>query len=322
MATNKPFQSSFASLAPRLGRLGWRGLIPLHPNRKYPSIMQWERFNNGQSQADIELLARSPQALLAGSGVGMCAGNGVTAVDIDILVPQAATRATDIAFDVLGVTPLIRTGHAPKVMLFYADDDTERKRVNPAGLALEVFPGGRPASGQVVLFGQHPDGYPYAYSGYTPLDLSPDHLPGITAEHIDLLVEQLAGDPLVTEHGSVKARRTSARRTSAVPNSGGLPLQEAAQAAAERRLTDWLKNIEPGGRHHAATAAVMFVVGCGLEHAQETYELGRLARAFDAVKPGCGSEFRGIVGWARKNCAPPMPATELDRKLGLEGGVL
>jgi hypothetical protein len=310
-------KESFSTLAPELWRRGWRGLVPLRPFHKAPAIRGWQRFNGGQSQKDLDELCGAPVSQRKGSGIGACAGNGVLFVDLDIEDQKTLIRAVVIAEDLLDMTPLHRIGQPPKRVLMYRSDVPGLRR-NPRDLAIELYGGGRPATGQVVLHGMHPKtGGPYEYLHETPFEADLAQLPEVYPEQIDALIDTLAKDPLVQAHGMVK--RADLRNMPAGNNLGTGLAEAAKHRDGNGGLASWVANTAPGGRHAAATAAVMVITQSGLDPDEETIELEAIEIAFHEAKPDAArGEWRSIMRWARER-APGVTRNEAKRRLGIGG---
>lgn len=306
--------ANFSSLAPRLWALGWRGLVPLRPNEKMPAIQRWQTFNQGQTEDELKELVEARVGKRAGSGVGACAGNGVLFLDLDIEAQKALIRAVVIAEDILGITPLHRIGSPPKRVLMYRSDMPGLRR-NPRDLAIEIYGGGQPASGQVVLYGTHPKTHgPYHYLHQGPLEVPLEQIPEVYDEQIEDLIEALASDPIVREHGMAKGRQSAGGEAT---GRLGITLTEAAKR--RDRLADWVANTTPGGRHAAAVAACTVIVQSGLDTDEEVEELETIEIAFREVKPEASAkEWAQIVAWARAK-APEHTRSELVQRLGMGG---
>jgi hypothetical protein len=70
----------------------------------------------------------------------------IVAIDLDIEDPIRAVAAARLADEILGITPLVRIGHAPKSVRVYRNGDGIRsQKLYP----VEIFAG----SGQIVAFG-------------------------------------------------------------------------------------------------------------------------------------------------------------------------
>lgn len=96
----------------------------------------------------------------------------LTGVDIDVPVPGLARAIEDLAFAMLGPTPLRRVGRAPKVLLAYQVPEARAKAETPEFLLpdgtkvqVEVLGKGQ----QFVSHGVHPDtGQPYVWTAQAP----------------------------------------------------------------------------------------------------------------------------------------------------------
>ena len=92
----------------------------------------------------------------------------IVAIDLDILDQEHAAAADSLANDILGMTPLVRIGFAPKQIRLYRSGDLIRSRkLHP----LEIFSG----SGQFIGYGWHEKaGGPYTWPQASPLNVSTD----------------------------------------------------------------------------------------------------------------------------------------------------
>ncbi|MEO5375098.1 MAG: PriCT-2 domain-containing protein [Alphaproteobacteria bacterium] len=155
-------------------------VIPIWPGTKKPG-----RFHRGEwrdypawtrhcdrptTEHEAEVWARWPDA-----AIGFACGT-VVGIDIDVLDPEAAHAAEQLARRMLGDTPLVRIGRAPKRMLVYrAETPFAAFRRAP----LEVLGHGR----QFVAFAIHPDtGQPYQWTEESPLSVDLSMLPAITED--------------------------------------------------------------------------------------------------------------------------------------------
>lgn len=109
-------------------------ILPIAEAQKWPGeFIQggWRPMKGWNCQA----LAKTPQALVdiwsayPGCGVGICCGgqSRIIGVDIDILDPDVAGAVRRKFEEILGSTPLIRVGQAPKSLLVYRTTEPMRK---------------------------------------------------------------------------------------------------------------------------------------------------------------------------------------------------
>ena len=154
-------------------------ILPIQPNTKKPGLYKlgawheypkWSRHcERDTTDNEVDIWGNWPEA-----GIGIAAGR-VIGIDIDILdSPTIALEIEALAKRMLGDTPAVRIGHAPKRLLVY-------RAVQPfSGFKyppIEVLGVGQ----QFIAYGIHPDtGRPYDWPVSTLADLSPDDLPGIT----------------------------------------------------------------------------------------------------------------------------------------------
>ena len=154
-------------------------ILPIQPNTKKPGLYKlgawheypkWSRHcERDTTDNEVDVWGNWPEA-----GIGIAAGR-VIGIDIDILdSPTIALEMEALAKRMLGDTPAVRIGHAPKRLLVY-------RAVQPfSGFKyppIEVLGVGQ----QFIAYGIHPDtGKPYDWPVSTLADLSPDDLPGIT----------------------------------------------------------------------------------------------------------------------------------------------
>jgi hypothetical protein len=173
--TNKNFM---AQLGATLVDRGFP-ILPIQPNTKKPGLYKlgawheypkWSRHcERDTTNNEVDIWGNWPEA-----GIGIAAGR-VIGIDIDILdSPTIALEIEALAKRMLGDTPAVRIGHAPKRLLVY-------RAVQPfSGFKyppIEVLGVGQ----QFIAYGIHPDtGKPYDWPVSTLADLSPDDLPGIT----------------------------------------------------------------------------------------------------------------------------------------------
>ena len=154
-------------------------ILPIQPNTKKPGLYKlgewheypkWSRHcERNTTENEVDIWGNWPEA-----GIGIAAGR-VIGIDIDVLASHAVAMEIEaLAKRMLGDTPAVRIGHAPKRLLVY-------RAVQPfSGFKyppIEVLGVGQ----QFIAYGIHPDtGEPYNWPVSTLADLSPDDLPGIT----------------------------------------------------------------------------------------------------------------------------------------------
>jgi hypothetical protein len=175
----------FADLAPVLYANGFRSLLPIIPREKRPAFARWQEFNqrNPRKSELSSWIVAYPR-----HGVGLAYGSdGVTGIDLDFTVADAAKRAYEIVVSILGVSPLVRIGLPPKKLMLY--------RCPPGGLSVlgkafggfEVFT----RSGQTVLYGVHPHGHAYRWLTDAPATIKVGDLPLAGSGAMDAVIDAL-----------------------------------------------------------------------------------------------------------------------------------
>ena len=154
-------------------------ILPIQPSTKKPGMYRlgawhdypkWSRHcERDTTENEVDIWGDWPE-----SGIGIAAGR-VIAIDIDVLhSEELAVQIEGLAKRMLGDTPAVRIGHAPKRLLVY-------RSVQPFGgfkyPPIEVLGMGQ----QFIAYGVHPDtGKPYDWPVQTLADIHIDELPAIT----------------------------------------------------------------------------------------------------------------------------------------------
>ncbi len=155
-------------------------VIPIWPGTKKPGRFlcgawadypAWTRHcERPTTVIEAETWAAWPDA-----AIGLACGT-LVGIDIDVLDHDMAHRLERLARDMLGDTPLLRIGRAPKRLLVYR---AEVPFSGPKRAPLEILAQGR----QFVAFAIHPDtGRPYEWPEDSPLTVALDDLPVVTEE--------------------------------------------------------------------------------------------------------------------------------------------
>ena len=152
--------SSFmAQLGAKLVDAGFP-ILPIQPGSKKPGVFRrgawrdypdWSRHGRRETtDHEVDVWGNWPEA-----GIGIATGR-VIGIDIDVLSdPQLAKRIEDLAREMLGDTPALRIGRAPKRLLVYRADRPFKGFKRPP---IDVLGLGQ----QFVAYGLHPEtGQPY-----------------------------------------------------------------------------------------------------------------------------------------------------------------
>lgn len=163
--------------------------LPIKPRSKVPAVAQWS------SLALTDDVYERWTTEFSSYGVGLRLGNGVYAIDIDVL---DAHVVDSILFDLemsLGVSGMQRIGLAPKTCLLFRSDVEMRKRKvsfedsDGNSHAVEILGKGQ----QVVAYGVHPHTKrPYTWLGGEPLDVSAASLTSLDEMEIDTWLNGLS----------------------------------------------------------------------------------------------------------------------------------
>jgi hypothetical protein len=177
---------TFAAVAQSLAEQGWRP-FPGSQASKTPVMRGWPGLNH--TEWDHEDLAAAIAEYQPADAYCCCLAvqSEIVVIDIDILDQEHAGIADRLANDILGRTPLVRIGFAPKQIRVYRGGDAIRSRkLHP----LEIFSG----SGQFIAYGWHEKAdRPYIWPQRSPLDVAPDSdtIPLVTRAQLDRFSAEL-----------------------------------------------------------------------------------------------------------------------------------
>ena len=183
-------------------------ITPIAAGQKWPGEYvngKWEHKRGWEFLS----LTPTPEGLIniwenyPGCGVGIVTGgySRVVGVDIDILDAEVAGNVRRLFEERLGVTPLVRVGKAPKVLLVYrCTEKIDKLSYQP----IEVLANGQ----QFVAYGVHPDtGLPYTWPDESPAETPVESLPTVTPEQLKAACEEAFA--LVPEELRAKRLRSS-----------------------------------------------------------------------------------------------------------------
>jgi hypothetical protein len=183
--TDVPF--TFAAVAQQVAERGWRPFPGLQTT-KVPAMAGWSGLNLYEwDDADLAATITDYQPV-DDYACCLAAQPEIVALDADIVDPEHAAYADKLADDVLGKTPLVRIGLAPKKVRIYrrGDDSIKSRKVHP----IEIFSG----TGQFIGFGWHAKaGRPYIWPHESPLTVSADsrEIPSVTRAQLNHLTSEL-----------------------------------------------------------------------------------------------------------------------------------
>jgi hypothetical protein len=154
-------------------------ILPIQPSTKKPGMFRlgawqdypkWSRHcERDTTENEVDIWGDWPEA-----GIGIAAGR-VIGIDIDVLQSKdIAVQIEGLAKRLLGDTPAVRIGNAPKRLLVYRAAQPFSGFKYPP---IEVLGVGQ----QFIAYGIHPDtGRPYEWPVQTLADLQMEELPVIT----------------------------------------------------------------------------------------------------------------------------------------------
>jgi hypothetical protein len=177
---------TFASVARQVAERGWRPFPGLQIS-KVPAMQEWSALCSLEWDNDDLAAAVEEYQPVYDYCCCLAVQPEIVALDADILNPEHAAYANELADNTLGETPLVRIGLAPKyIRIFRAGDPIKSRKLHP----LEIFSG----SGQFVGFGWHGKaGRPYLWPHESPLTISTDShaIPVITQAKLDRFTNEL-----------------------------------------------------------------------------------------------------------------------------------
>ncbi|MGI4976247.1 MAG: bifunctional DNA primase/polymerase [Janthinobacterium lividum] len=250
------------------------------------------------------------------TNTGLLTGT-LIAVDGDILAPELADQVAQLAEEMLGWTPLVRIGRAPKWLRCYRAETPLRKMETPelvlpgdAKAQVEVLGAGQ----QFVSHGIHPDTrQAYSWPESTPQGVPLEELPIVSEE---LLRRFVAATEAVLRAAGGRTEKEIAREAAGAPGAA-VPIRVAAAPAGAAReaqggtrdgeffqkvntaalanIAAWLPAIFPRAEHQTGTGAWRI----------SSEELGRQLEEDISVHPEGAQDFG-----TRQGCSPVDIALE------------
>lgn len=149
---------------------------------KRPMMKGWETVCASADEGEIARWARAQRNC---TNTGLLCGD-LVGVDIDVLDERLSDRLRGMAIDMLGQTPLLRIGKAPKCLLAFRTDapfdkvqTSEFQMLDGTVARVEVLATGQ----QFVAFGIHPGTKaPYHWPDRSPLDVPLSDLPVVSRD--------------------------------------------------------------------------------------------------------------------------------------------
>ena len=204
-------------------------ILPIQPGTKKPGVFslgvwqdypKWSRHcTRDTTENEVSVWGDWP-----GAGIGIAAGR-VIGIDIDVLHSESlALQIEGLAKRLLGDTPAVRIGNAPKRLLVYRAAQPFKGFKYPP---IEVLGLGQ----QFLAYGIHPDTHkPYHWPVETLAELSLDDLPVITeAQAREFAKEAYLLVPVAERPKSIALGLCSPAAFAALPEQRGTP-EAVAQA--------------------------------------------------------------------------------------------
>jgi hypothetical protein len=177
---------TFAAVAQQVAGHGWRPFPGLQTS-KTPAMSRWSGLNDYAWDSDDLIAAITEYQPIDDYCCCLAVQREIVVIDADIVDHEHAEFAHNLADDILGVTPLLRIGQAPKcVRVYRAGDPIKSRKLHP----LEIFCG----SGQFIAFGWHAKaGRPYIWPQESPLILRSDSdaIPLVTRAQVERFSTEL-----------------------------------------------------------------------------------------------------------------------------------
>jgi hypothetical protein len=179
-------QFTFAAVAQPVAARGWRPFPGLQTS-KVPAMPGWSGLNVAEwDDADLAAAVTEFQP----ADLYCCClvvQPEIVAIDADIINPEHAAFAYALSDRILGQTPLVRIGLAPKhIRIYRAGDAIKSRKLHP----LEIFCG----SGQFIGFGWHEKaGRPYLWPHESPLTIGANHhnIPAVKRAQLERFTAEL-----------------------------------------------------------------------------------------------------------------------------------
>lgn len=186
---------------------------------KRPMMTGWDNVCAVAGEAEVRRWAVTERRC---TNTGILTGiGGLVAPDIDVTDPRLAQEIGGAAAAILGPSPFVRIGRAPKLLLLYRVPGVPAKLLTP-----ELFgPGGDKAQVEIlgagqqfVAYGIHPDtGQPYAWPQEAPGDAALSAVPETTRAALAAFLG--AAEAILRAAGYKEAERKG-KRQSAKPGKG------------------------------------------------------------------------------------------------------
>jgi hypothetical protein len=285
---------TFAAVAQQIAEQGWRP-FPGWQASKTPAMRGWPGLNHSEWDGADLVAAVADYQPADDFCCCLAVQSEIVAIDLDIIDQGQAAAAERLAIDILGRTPLVRIGFAPKQIRVYRSGDPMRSRkLHP----LEIFSG----SGQFIAFGWHEKAErPYIWPQCSPLDVSADSdaIPLVTPAQLDRFSAELF---------KIVPRRLLPARQGRLGGSGGpqtigdrLRMLSMVHGSWKRAAAILLSEADEGCRNDTAWTVVASAAARGIpaDVVRELFE-----RHFRGWAEVSEAQVASMIERARPVCQP------------------
>ncbi|NBS94788.1 MAG: hypothetical protein EBT08_01290, partial [Betaproteobacteria bacterium] len=294
-------------------------ILPIQPASKKPGMFRlgawqdypkWSRHcERDTTENEVDIWGDWPEA-----GIGIAAGR-VIGIDIDVVdSPQVALRIEALAKRLLGDTPAVRIGRAPKRLLVYRAAQPFSGFKYPP---IEVLGLGQ----QFIAYGIHPDtGKPYEWPVQTLTDLQIEELPEITeAQARDFAQQAFEMVPHSMRPKSLSVGAKSPAGFASIPEQRGTfdAVQDALQFIVNQDL-DYDSWVRIGMALKGALAEAgwpLFEAWSATSSKNHVQTTAQSWAGFAPLRIGAGTIYRLALdnGWV------PDPALQLNGEIVMNG---
>ncbi len=249
----------YPELATALHARGWQ-TVPARG--KVCHLTGWPLL--GDEEVPLDIIDRIAETAYPDANIALPFGHHckALAIDIDILDPTGAAELRQLAEDILGETPFVRTGRSPKTALFYKKDPNDKYETLRFH-GLEILAG---SGTQLVIYGIHPvTNKPYTWATKEPLHNHPDELPTAPLAAVEEFIKQAI--PRLQQHNP-----------SVHPHHQGSYIRKiTGQKSPLAGLSGWeygqqillrLSELQPGNRHSIIKSVIGSLVSRGYPDAK------------------------------------------------------
>ena len=294
-------------------------ILPIQPSTKKPGMFRlgawqdypkWSRHcERDTTENEVDIWGDWPEA-----GIGIAAGR-VIGIDIDVVdSPQVALRIEALAKRLLGDTPAVRIGRAPKRLLVYRAAQPFSGFKYPP---IEVLGLGQ----QFIAYGIHPEtGKPYEWPVQTLTDLQIEELPEITeAQARDFAQQAFEMVPHSMRPKSLSVGAKSPAGFASIPEQRGTfdAVQDALQFIVNQDL-DYDSWVRIGMALKGALAEAgwpLFEAWSATSSKNHVQTTAQSWAGFAPLRIGAGTIYRLALdnGWV------PDPALQLNGEIVMNG---